>query len=261
MKKLIGKCLEPKTVKAIMIGLLVFVVSFITLGKVMATTGPVFNSNEHDYPLIRVAKTPAGSDDFQASVDAEDGDIVAVMLYYHNNTLNTIAENTSLKVVLPTENSKTHNLNAQLWADNAETVYGSASINTDVKTVLSYVEGSTLWYPDRNLHPSDPGIETADGVMGQGINIHDIYGCWEYAGFVSFKVKVETVAEPQEPEKPVITVVQEQKIETVKGVTQMPKTGSPVAEFAALSGVLSGLCVSGYYYLDSRKKLAKVLGR
>lgn len=262
MKKILNRCLEPKTVKAIIIGLLVFTVSFITMGKAFAETGPVFNNSQYDYQLIRVAKTPAGSNDFQSSAKAKDGDTIAVMLYYHNNTQNTVAKNTSLKVALPTDESKNHVLTADLWAENASHVGGTASITSDAKTTLTYVAGSTLWYPDRNQHPNDAGIATADGVAGAGVNIHDITGCWEYAGFVSFKVKVKTVATPPtKPEEPKIEVIQEQRIEIVKGVSSMPKTGSPVAEFSALSGVLSGLCVSGYYYLASKKGLAAIIGR
>jgi hypothetical protein len=269
MRKFINKIKNSKIAKTLLVGLTVFALSMAVFTTANASRGPVFNDSEYDYPLIRVATVPADGNDFATQVTAEQGDVVAVMLYYHNNTLNTVAENTSLKVNLPTGEANSHTLNAELWADNTAKVAGSAVINTEKETTLTYVSGSTKWYPERNLRPNEAPVATPDGITANGINIGDVCGCWEYAGFVSFKVQLNEVEEPEDPEEPEepvqptkpdvdIDVDQEQ---TITGVTSLPKTGSPMTMFAGLSAVLSGLSVSGYYFAASKKELAQAMLR
>ena len=261
--------IKNKLVKTVLCGLISFGLVFAGLSTVSAASvgrnakdktdnsslKPIFNNNANDYSLIRVAKTPANGNDFSATYKAEDGDTVAVMLYYHNNVVNSTAKNTSLSANFSTDESKTHSLSAALWADNADKVTGAATISTDKDSTLTYVKGSTLWYPNRNQNPNAAGIATADGVVGKGINIHDICGCWEYAGFVSFKVKVNVkkITPPVKPDKPVVEKTI--KIEQIQEVTSLPKTGSPLATIALLSAVLAGLVVSGYVYFSSKKEM------
>jgi hypothetical protein len=254
------KLFTSKVFKTVLCGVIAFGLTFGTFVLAKANQGPVFNSNANDYPLIRLAKVPAGTSGYVTSLTAEKDDVVAVMLYYHNNVIDTTAKNTSLKVDLPSSQSTSHILSASLWADNASKVMGQATISTDNKTTLEYVAGSTLWYPDRNQHPNAAGVVSADGITAKGLNIHDICGCWEYAGFVSFKVKLNEVKippvkpepKPEPQPEPEVKVIQIQKVE---GVTSLPKTGSPLVTFALLSAVLAGLVVSGYFYITSRREL------
>ncbi len=255
------KLFTSKVLRAVLAGVITFGLSFATFVGVKAGQNPEFNTNANDYPLIRVAKVPAGTSDYKASLTAEKDDVVAVMLYYHNDVIDSTAKNTSLKVDLPISESTSHVLSASLWADNANKVTGSATVSTDKKSTVEYVSGSTKWYPNANQNPNQAGIVSADGIIAKGLNIHDICGCWQYAGFVSFKVKINEVKipekpkkpeKPNEPQKPEVKVIQIQKVE---GVTSLPKTGSPLATIALLSAVLAGLVVTGYFYLTSKKTL------
>lgn len=173
--------------------------------------GPSFNifpigysgAQNTDYPLLD-ARNITGGGQFSTSqaqhdtgISANPGDIIELLMYYHNGTPDA-PENTAInaraKAFVPTSAALQHTISAQLTADNATTV-SSAEKGGDVKIAiagtapqrLEYIPGSTQWFKER----STTGQAMPDDIItASGLALSDIRGCWNFAGFVRFRVKV-----------------------------------------------------------------------
>lgn len=100
-----------------------------------------FNSFPNDYPLIRIANSTIeqGSQNWHDSIQANEDDSIALLLYYNNNSLLYKAINTKLAL----RQDKTH-LTAMLWADNAEPVQHSVELIHSCKNAQLIYENSSL---------------------------------------------------------------------------------------------------------------------
>lgn len=182
----------------------------------LADTTPRFNQLEGDREFIMGRNVTQNQTEYSDPVNAVDGDVVRVSFYYHNNAEQvdgqpgTPATNTRIKLNLPTADALSHYLTGTLSADNAQTIAGTMvngqevgqpglTINTNQVTKLSLVSGSVRFYPGGSTNPVVlPNGQTGDEIItDQGLNIGDINGCWQYAGFVTVDVKVDPAGQPE----------------------------------------------------------------
>jgi len=163
-----------------------------------------------DYFLIDAKNDTKGSS-FNNPVYADAGDVLTFSIYYHNGINGSTAYNTHLRVSLPDQAGTQLVANGYLWADNADNampnnpISGSETINLSSEQGLQYIPGSAEWYPNQADSRYDaPAIfpygQTSDEIVGNGINIGDVQGCWEYSGYVNFRVRVTSIIPvPQNP--------------------------------------------------------------
>ncbi|MEK9155994.1 MAG: hypothetical protein AAB360_01670 [Patescibacteria group bacterium] len=175
-------------------------------------TSPRFNflgpapdgSNQGDLEMLRVSNVTKRTD-WVDPVSADIGDEVAFLLYFHNGVPGTVAHQTSVRVDIPSGVSNQIVAASYLWSQ--ETPYitdtvvpglgtiglSGGTINLNTPARVEYMPGSTKLMT-RDLNNLDNLIisDLPDGIAtnSYGISIGDIAGCWQYSGFVYFKVKV-----------------------------------------------------------------------
>lgn len=130
-------------------------------------------------------------------ITAEKGKTYTVRMYVHNNAaenLNLVAENVTAKFNLPTTTGKSLQVNGFLSSTNATPteVYDHATFVANEDFNLNYVEGSLKF---ENNHFGATGIAlpesifTASGAkLGYSALDGNIPGCFQYAGYVTFRV-------------------------------------------------------------------------
>lgn len=179
-----------------MLGIMVMPNAGLDKAKGEGTNTPRFNFMQGDYEMLQVAKTNGGT--WSDPVSASVGERISYSFYYHNGMINTTAHNTTLRVDLPTITGTTLEAKSWLWSNEttpiSDTVVAGnivglsgATINTATPARIEYVAGSTNWYPNGTSTPT----HLPDGITNGGMNIGDIQGCWNYAGFVTFMVDVK----------------------------------------------------------------------
>ena len=153
---------------------------------------PRFNFLPGDAEMLRVAKITDST--WADPINANIGDRVAFLFYYHNGVVDTVAHNTRLRVDLPIDQGTQLKATSYLWSD--ETAYitdtvvdgqivglSGGTINVPTNARIQYVPGSTKLF----ANGSQTGVTIADGITtNSGVNIGDIQGCWPYAGYVTF---------------------------------------------------------------------------
>lgn len=162
----------------------------------VANGTPRFNFLPGDAEMLRVAKvTDSGWND---PINANIGDKVAFLLYFHNGMLDTTATNTRVRVDLPVDQTNQLNMKSYIWSDQTpyitDTVvdgqivgHTGATINLPTNGRIQYIPGSTMIFKDG----STTGVQIADGITtNSGVNIGDINGCWQYSGYVSFQANI-----------------------------------------------------------------------
>lgn len=176
---------------------------------------PEFNTSPKDYPLLEVANATSDltSYDWRKEVIAKPGEIISFKIYYHNNRpLNTrVAKNTRVRVdfVKPDKPSDLHRPVAYLWAENTKYTNGASYISDSVQVKLTSPQSLSFnesfgvkWYPGNGKDFYGP-LEQKPLPFSQngkeifspsGLNIGDVPGCFEYAGFLVFQMKVSQPA-------------------------------------------------------------------
>lgn len=179
----------------------------------MQATEPRFNFLQNDYELLRGANVSNNETVWKDPVSGQAGDTFEGLIYYHNGIPDAPAKNTRIQVSIPSQTvDKTATLSATISADNAATVsntivddqiigFTGLTVNLDKDADLTLVPGSVKWYPDRSekTGPDSPlpfGQSGNEIISQSGLNIGDIQGCWQYAGFVVFAFKTTPRAEP-----------------------------------------------------------------
>lgn len=175
--------------------------------------GPRFNFLEGDQELFRGANSTKEETVWKDPVSGEVGDTLTGLVYYHNGVLDTVAENTRIKVNMPAETAGDQAvLRATISADNAEavsdtivdgTVVGKSGlmVNLNKPAELELVPGSVKWFPNQKSNPgvSQPlpfGQNGSEILSSGGLNIGNINGCWEFAGYVMFQFKTKAKVVP-----------------------------------------------------------------
>ncbi len=169
---------------------------------------PRFNFMAGDYEMLKGANVSNNETVWKDPVSGIAGDEFRAQVYYHNGMIDTVAQNTKIKVNIPSKTTnKTAKISATISADNAGTITDTvvdgnvigpngltANFSEDVD--LEYIPGSTKWFP--NATPVGgastffPNGQSGDEIVNtNGVNIGDIQGCWNYAGFVIFGFKAK----------------------------------------------------------------------
>ena len=124
-----------------------------------------------------------------------------VQIYVHNNAhsdLNAsgkgVAKNTTVRAALPASVTGSETVDGFVSASNATpgTVYDSAALKSSGKVDLEFVNGSAM------LHTNAQQTKLSDSVITTGVKVGDKdlsgdwRGCLQYAGAVTFNIKVKT---------------------------------------------------------------------
>lgn len=137
-------------------------------------------------------------------ITVEDGKEYLVRLYVHNNSplgMGAISENTRVAFNIPTESSRQVQVNGFIFSDNAtpSEYWDYVNFNSDHAFHLEYVYGSALL--ENNGIGAGGGIQLSDKIVTKAASENGVQigydkldgrvpGCYEYASYVSIKVKV-----------------------------------------------------------------------
>lgn len=188
------------------------VLATVVVAGTVAADGPTFNifpigydgSLNTDYPLIdgrNVTKNESWSSsqsDHDAGVSVDPGDTIEFLVYYHNGAPDApanIASNVNLRATVPATSGTLFTVGAILSASNAQSVSSSSKggditlrVSGSQGQTLSLVPGSTVWLPNRGTSSQS----MSDTITGSGVSLGDLRGCWEFSGYVKFRVRVST---------------------------------------------------------------------
>ncbi|HEY8992480.1 MAG TPA: LPXTG cell wall anchor domain-containing protein [Candidatus Microsaccharimonas sp.] len=161
------------------------------------TDNPNYGDERNFVTIKDNTNTGAGSWKDELTV-ANNGEYT-VRMYVHNNAatnLNLVAENVTAKFNLPTAAAKRVQIDGYLSSTNASPtqIYDQAVFNSDSNFSLQYEAGSAQY--TNNVFTS--GTPLPDSVVSSGAQLgYDqmngkIPGCFQYSGYVTFKVKAVT---------------------------------------------------------------------
>lgn len=180
----------------------------VDMARSSASATPRFNFMQNDKELLtslNLTQNPSGTN-WSDPVSANIGDEVALRFYFHNGMQDTTAHNVTMRALLPSTVGKQHNVLSYLDSDETplitDTVVngsikgfgaGFTQVNTTSDARLEYIPGSTkIW----RTNPNEYGKPMIDAVVNEtGLNIGNVDGCWQYAGYLTFKVKVKAPAQ------------------------------------------------------------------
>ena len=155
--------------------------------------------DERNFLTIKDASNTAAGG-WQDSATAQAGHEYLVRVYVHNDAaanLNLKATNVRTKVNVPTTTGKSVQLGGFITSDNAapQEIWDSAALTSNSDFNVAYVAGSARLY---NNAFGQTGAQLSDGIVTDagaqlGYDKLDgiIPGYMQYAGYVTFKVKVQ----------------------------------------------------------------------
>lgn len=172
-------------------------------------TFPISYTQEtnRDYALLDARNISAGGAfstsqaDHDNGVQSSAGDIIEFQIYYHNSGIATDeATNVTIKASLPGGTRNAHEVWASIDSDQISPVYSSDSGRGGNMTVhvggnsqtLELISGSVRHYPNRSFSAITPS--SGDNLLGSGLNIGTIKGCFDFSGIVTFRARVGTSA-------------------------------------------------------------------
>ena len=184
--------------------LLAGALAFGLYGKVQAGA-PHFNIHPDDpTDWFQVSQTgDAGT--WNDPISAEPGNSIFLKVYYHNNAVGTVAENTRIKIEYPTQSNQQINLTGLIISDNSDPriISNGLSINVPSSQRIEFDPANAgdwaLWCPNASFHEEDfeNNLPSGDfpGCHYIPVEVHnnyvevvlgDIQGCFEYRGAVIF---------------------------------------------------------------------------
>lgn len=155
--------------------------------------------DERNFVVVKdAANTSSGG--WQDSVNVEAGKEYLVRIYAHNNAaanLNLVATNTRVSATVPTTTGKSVPLSGFVSADNATPtkVWDDVRFNSTQDFNLAYVAGSARVYNNgyaaggNGQALPDSIVTSAGALIGYNAADGKVPGCFEYANYVTFKVK------------------------------------------------------------------------
>jgi len=168
------------------------------------TDNTAIGGDERDFVSVRDA---SAANVWSDTLNVEKGKEYVVRMYVHNNaatTLGLVAKNVTAKVNLPTTTGTSVQVNGFISASNVgedkngnagayAEVYDHATFTGSENFNLAYIPGS-LKYENNALGAAGTtlpeSIFTSTGAkLGYETMDGNIPGCFQYSGFVSFKVK------------------------------------------------------------------------
>lgn len=172
---------------------------YITFNSI--TNNPVIGGDEKDFVGIREVGSNAN---WTNNMKVQNGKEYYVRIYVHNNAasnLNLVAENVVAKLNVPTTTAKTVTVQGQVSASNAKpnTVWDEATFSSDNDFNLAYISGSAL-FENNGMGTTklpDSIVNNTGAKLGYDKLNGKIPGCFQYAGYVTVKVKAQ-VNQPQE---------------------------------------------------------------
>ena len=172
---------------------------YITFNSI--TNNPVIGGDEKDFVRIREVGSNAK---WTNNMKVQNGKEYYVRMYVHNNAasnLNLVAENVVAKLNVPTTTAKNVTVQGQISASNAKpnTVWDEATFSSDNDFNLAYVAGSAL-FENNGMGTTklpDSIVNNTGAKLGYDKLDGKIPGCFQYAGYVTVKVKAQ-VSQPQE---------------------------------------------------------------
>jgi uncharacterized repeat protein (TIGR01451 family) len=175
-------------------------------GRPLLNIWPITESGADctDLPLLAGRNLTRGTGYVSAGINASEGDIIRLRMYVHNGTVDypeNEAHNVMVHASVPnTRGSAT--ITAEAWANNADRITsaqkgGNVSVNMGSNEYLEYVSGSTQVY--ERSHAVIPG--GSDSVVGSGMSLGNMRGCFEFLRQVTFEVRVKRDA-PTPPPAP-----------------------------------------------------------
>ncbi len=161
------------------------------------TNNPNYGDERNAVTIKSADNTAAGgwSDD----VTVQNGKEYYVRMYVHNNAaanLNLVAHDVMARFNVPTQRANRIQVDGYLSSSNAtpREIWDQAVFHGDSDFTLSYVNGSATY--TNNVFTS--GTPLPDSVVSNGAKLGykqmdgDIPGCFQYSGYVIFKVKAAT---------------------------------------------------------------------
>ena len=172
---------------------------YITFNSI--TNNPVIGGDEKDFVGIREVGSNAK---WTNNMKVQNGKEYYVRMYVHNNAasnLNLVAENVVAKLNVPTTTAKNVTVQGQISASNAKpnTVWDEATFSSDNDFNLAYVAGSAL-FENNGMGTTklpDSIVNNTGAKLGYDKLDGKIPGCFQYAGYVTVKVKAQ-VSQPQD---------------------------------------------------------------
>ena len=172
---------------------------YITFNSI--TNNPVIGGDEKDFVGIREV---GSNTKWTNNMKVQNGKEYYVRIYVHNNAasnLNLVAENVVAKLNVPTTTAKNVTVQGQISASNAKpnTVWDEATFSSDNDFNLAYVAGSAL-FENNGMGTTklpDSIVNNTGAKLGYDKLDGKIPGCFQYAGYVTVKVKAQ-VNQPQE---------------------------------------------------------------
>ena len=173
---------------------------YITFNSI--TNNPVIGGDEKDFVGIREVGSNAK---WTNNMKVQNGKEYYVRMCVHNNAasnLNLVAENVVAKLNVPTTTTaKNVTVQGQISASNAKpnTVWDEATFSSDNDFNLAYVAGSAL-FENNGMGTTklpDSIVNNTGAKLGYDKLDGKIPGCFQYAGYVTVKVKAQ-VSQPQE---------------------------------------------------------------
>jgi len=154
--------------------------------------------DERNFVTIKDASN-AGSGGWTDDINVENDKEYYVRAYVHNNAaadLNLVAENVMTNFNLPEYSAKRIQIDGYISADNSTPgqIWDQAVFSSDTKFSLDYIEGSAKYI--NNVFTD--GTPLSDEIIGNGVKLGyesmngEIPGCFQYTGYVIFKVKALT---------------------------------------------------------------------
>lgn len=218
--------------------------------------------DERNFVMIR----PVGGS-YSDSVKLVAGQDYEVQAYVHNNADpalvdgpdNYNAKNTTFKVTLPSTVNGSAALTGYISASNATpgTVYDDVTLTSDSAVNVALAGPAT--FTNSQLNNVTLGNITSGALLGFR-QIDGVFpGCFEFAGYVHFKIHVAAPGHGQPPITPASVSVPKPTPAPAPAPAALPSTGA--SEFAGLAG-LAGTGAMGYtlmQYRKGRKALAEKL--
>ena len=154
--------------------------------------------DERNFVTIK-DNTNTGAGNWEDEIKVTNNGEYTVRMYVHNNAaanLDLVAENVTAKFNLPTESAKRVQIDGYLNSTNARQtqIFDQAVFSSDSNFSLQYEAGSAKY--TNNVFTS--GTPLSDSVVSSGAQLgYDkldgkIPGCFQYSGYVTFKVKAVT---------------------------------------------------------------------
>ena len=160
------------------------------------TNNPVYGDERQFASIKDASNTTAGG--WQNTVTAQAGKEYLVRVYVHNNAadkLGLVATNTRVMAALSTATGTSVPVTTYVSADNAspKQVYADVKLTAAQNFNIAYVPGSAKIYNNATGQAgravSDSIVNGSGALVGYNANDGKVPGCFQYASYVTFKVK------------------------------------------------------------------------